>query len=134
MPKAEHNIDLQCLLCIKNPKFSDVSHLLTHISSKSHLAARFKLEIQARSDGGARSKLDDFNFWYRASNIDALLAGRMAAKEHKKTKKSRNLTQSSNIPVRSIPPFQSSSFRCGLVLTQDARSRQRITHSPFLDL
>jgi hypothetical protein len=105
MPKAQLNIDLQCLLCIKNPKFSDVSHLLTHISSKSHLAARFKLEIQAQSDGGARSKLDDFNFWYRASNIDALLADRMAAKEHKKTKKSRKLTESSSIPVRSFPPF-----------------------------
>ena len=113
MPKAEHNIDLQCLLCIKNPKFSDVSHLLTHISSKSHLAARFKLEIQAQSDGGARSKLDDFNFWYRVSNIDTLLADRMAAKEHKKSKKRRNLTEAYNVPVRSFPIFSNSSLHVG---------------------
>ncbi len=91
MLKAEHpNIDLQCLLCSKNPKFSDVSHLLTHISTKSHLAARFKLQIQAQGDQNAKNKLDHFDFWYRTSNIDALLADRMAAKEHKKTKKSRN--------------------------------------------
>jgi hypothetical protein len=99
MPKAEHNIDLQCTLCSKNPKFSDVSHLLTHISSKSHLAARFKLEIQAQSAHDARIKLDRFNIWYRTSNIDALLADRLSAKEHKKTKKGRNVTTLSNVSV-----------------------------------
>jgi hypothetical protein len=99
MPKQENNIDLQCILCTKNPNFSDVSHLLTHISSKSHLAARFKLQIQAQSDQGARDKLNHFDFWYRTSNIDALLAERMAAKELKKTKKSRNSTASSETAV-----------------------------------
>jgi hypothetical protein len=101
MPKAEHNVDLQCSLCPKNPKFSDVSHLLTHISSKSHLATRFKLQIQAQGDMTAKSQLDHFDFWYRTSNIDALLANRMAAKEHKKTKKSRN-SNASNATVRAI--------------------------------
>jgi hypothetical protein len=102
MPKQEHNIDLQCILCSKNPKFSDVSHLLTHISSKSHLAARFKLQIQGQSDADAKNKLQQFDFWYRSSNIDALLANRMAAKEHKKTKKSRTLNTSSTASVRTI--------------------------------
>jgi hypothetical protein len=102
MPKQEHNIDLQCILCNKNPKFSDVSHLLTHVSSKSHLATRFKLQIQAQSDVDARNRLDHFDFWYQSSNIDALLADRMAAKEHKKTKKSRNSNASSNVSVRII--------------------------------
>jgi uncharacterized protein YifN (PemK superfamily) len=99
MTKAEHTIDLQCTLCKKNPKFSDVSHLLTHISSKSHLAARFKLEIQAQSAPDARFKLDLFNNWYRTSNIDTLLAGRLSAKENKKTKQNRNSTTSSNVSV-----------------------------------
>jgi hypothetical protein len=99
MPKAETNIDLQCTLCLKNPKFSDVSHLLTHISSKSHLAARFKLQIKAQSELDAKEQLDQFDFWYYTSNIDSLLAERLAAKEHKRTKKSRNVGLSSNIAV-----------------------------------
>jgi hypothetical protein len=106
MPKAEHNIDLQCTLCNKNPKFSDVSHLLTHMSSKSHLAARFKLEIQAQSSPDARFKLDVFNNWYRASNIDALLADRLFAKENKKIKKNRNSATSSNVSVRIFDLFE----------------------------
>jgi hypothetical protein len=99
MTKAEHTIDLQCTLCKKNPKFSDVSHLLTHIASKSHLAARFKLDIQSKGgDEDAKSKLDYFDFWYNTSNIDTLLAERMAMKDNK-TKKSRKSTASSNASV-----------------------------------
>ncbi|KAH8770320.1 hypothetical protein BGZ57DRAFT_985798 [Hyaloscypha finlandica] len=111
MPKQEHNIDLQCILCNKNPKFSDVSHLLTHVSSKSHLAARFKLQIQAQSDVDARNKLDHFDFWYQSNNIDALLASRMAAKEHKKTKKGRNSNASSNIKKENSQPSNFESMR-----------------------
>ncbi|KAE9381201.1 hypothetical protein N431DRAFT_322674 [Stipitochalara longipes BDJ] len=111
MQKQEHNIDLQCILCNKNPKFSDVSHLLTHISSKSHLAARFKLQIQAQSDQDAKNKLDHFDFWYRTSNIDTLLAERMAAKEHKKTKKSRNSIALSNASRENDQPSVPESIR-----------------------
>jgi len=100
MPKQEHNIDLQCYLCSKNPKFSDVSHLLTHIASKSHLAARFKLDIQSKGgDQDAKNKLDHFDFWYNTNNIDGLLAERMAMKDTKKTKKSRKSAASSNASV-----------------------------------
>jgi hypothetical protein len=99
MPKKETNIDLQCTLCNKNPKFSDISHLLTHMSSKSHLAARFKLQIQAQSEISSKEKLDQFDFWYRTSNLDTLLAERLAAKEFKKTKKSRASNISSNASV-----------------------------------
>ncbi len=100
MPKKETNIDLQCTLCNKNPKFSDVSHLLTHIASKSHLAARFKLQIQAQSEIAAKEKLDQFDFWYRTNNLDPLLAERLAAKEQKKTKKSRASNVQCNVSVR----------------------------------
>ncbi|KUJ22658.1 uncharacterized protein LY89DRAFT_693957 [Mollisia scopiformis] len=88
-PKVEHNIDLQCTLCPKNPKFSDVSHLLTHISSKGHLAHRFKLQIRAQGESEAKEVLDNFDFWYRTSDLDTLLSERLAAKDQKKAKKSR---------------------------------------------
>ncbi|KAG4428738.1 hypothetical protein IFR05_015779 [Cadophora sp. M221] len=91
MPKSkqESNIDLQCILCPKDPKFSDISHLLTHISSKSHLAHRFKLEIRAQNEVECRDKLNQFAFWYNQNNLDTLLSERLAAKDIKKSKKAR---------------------------------------------
>jgi hypothetical protein len=94
MPKAlkpEIGIELTCSLCPKNPDFSDISHLLTHISSKSHLAHRFKLQIRAQSEIEAKVKLDTFDYWYLVNNIDALLSERMAAKEQKKSAKERKI-------------------------------------------
>jgi hypothetical protein len=92
MPKVKHNdssIQLQCTLCPKTPQFSDVSHLLTHIASKSHLSHRFKLQIRAQSESAARQQLDNFDQWYRNNNLDVLLSGRMAAKEQKKSVKQK---------------------------------------------
>lgn len=102
--KVEYNIDLQCSLCPKNPKFSDVSHLLTHISSKGHLAHRFKLQIRAQGEPEAKDILDNFDFWYRTSNLDSLLSDRLAAKDNKKTKKSRasNVSAASNTSDDSV--------------------------------
>jgi hypothetical protein len=87
MPKNETNIDLQCSLCPNNPKFSDVSHLLTHISSKGHLAKQFELQFRSKSEHEAKDKLDAFESWYHRSNLDTLLANRLAAKDQKKASK-----------------------------------------------
>jgi hypothetical protein len=87
MPKNETNIDLQCSLCPKNPKFSDVSHLLTHISSKGHLAQQFQLQFRSKSEHEAKDKLDAFESWYSRSNLDTLLSRRLAAKDQKKASK-----------------------------------------------
>jgi hypothetical protein len=102
MPKAvknESSIELNCSLCPKNPTFSDVSHLLTHISSKSHLSHRFKLQIRSSSDLQANDKLDNFDTWYHENGLDTLLADRLAAKDHKKTAKDRKAKQA-NTSVR----------------------------------
>lgn len=96
MPKVKNHdssIQLQCTLCPKTPQFSDVSHLLTHISSKSHLSHRFKLQIRAQSEFEAKQQLDNFDHWYRNNNLDVLLSGRLAAKEQKKSAKERKLTK-----------------------------------------
>jgi hypothetical protein len=93
MPKGvknEPSMVLTCSLCPKNPKFSDVSHLLTHISSKSHLSHRFKLQIRAQAEPEAKEKLDTFDYWYHDNNLDTMLSERLAAKEQKKTAKERN--------------------------------------------
>ena len=83
-PKPENpNIPLHCLLCPKKPKFSDVSHLLTHVSSKSHLSNRFKAEIRSHKDPELRDALEQFESWWRRYNIRELLCDRMDAKDNK---------------------------------------------------
>jgi hypothetical protein len=86
-------IPLHCLLCPKRPTFSDVSHLLTHISSKSHLSNRFKAEIRSQKDREARESLRQFDVWYDRYGIQELLADRMNAKD-KKTGPKRSRAQS----------------------------------------
>ncbi|KAK4157841.1 hypothetical protein C8A00DRAFT_29227 [Chaetomidium leptoderma] len=78
------SIPLQCTLCPKKPNFSDLSHLLTHISSKSHLAHRFKAELKARDNRSALEDVRQYDTWCERYGINALLAERMAAKEQKK--------------------------------------------------
>lgn len=78
-------IPLRCTLCPKKPGFSDLSHLLTHISSKSHLAHRFKAELRARDDPAAMDEVRQYDQWCEQYGINDLLAERMAAKEQKKT-------------------------------------------------
>ncbi|KAK0655703.1 hypothetical protein B0T16DRAFT_315685 [Cercophora newfieldiana] len=80
-------IPLRCTLCPKRPNFSDVSHLLTHISSKSHLSHRFKAELMSHSEREAQEAIRLYDDWYERHGIRGLLAERMAAKEQKKTGK-----------------------------------------------
>jgi hypothetical protein len=87
--KVECSVPLLCNLCPKSPTFSDISHLLTHISSKSHLANLFKLKIRAQGEQEAKDKLDDFDLWYNENNLDALLSDRLAMKDQKKANKDK---------------------------------------------
>jgi hypothetical protein len=92
MPKqAATMIPLLCDLCPKKPRFSDVSHLLTHISSKSHLSNRFKLQIRSQVEPEARRLLSDFDNWYISNSLEDLLSERLSAKEQKKTTKRTRL-------------------------------------------
>lgn len=81
------SISLKCTLCPKQPLFSDVSHLLTHCSSKSHLSHRFKTEIRARHNAAARETIQQYLKWEETSGIHALLEDRLEAKENKKPAK-----------------------------------------------
>jgi hypothetical protein len=101
MPKnaLESDIPLLCTLCPKEPRFSDISHLLTHIASKSHLSHRFKLQIRASSEPDAKSKFDKFDEWYLANDLDGLLSTRMAAKDGKKSAKGKRHLKASNTAV-----------------------------------
>ena len=80
---------LLCIICPKRPVFSDVSHLLTHVSSKAHLSNYFKLQIRSQQEPGAGELLDDYDVWYKDNDLPKLLADRMASKEARKRKKSQ---------------------------------------------
>src|SRR3569833_2756655 len=77
-------IPLECMLCPKRPKFSDVSHLLTHVSSKSHLHNKFNAEFAAKTEPGTKEALRQYDMWYKQYGIEALLAERLAAKDQKR--------------------------------------------------
>lgn len=85
----EDPIPLHCFVCPKQPNFSDVSHLLTHICSKSHLSHIFKLRIRAPHEGGeeAQEALELYDEWYCQYGIADLLATRMAVKDLKRANK-----------------------------------------------
>jgi hypothetical protein len=82
--RAKPAIPLSCNLCIKSPTFSDLSHLLTHISAKTHLSNKFQFQIQAQSDPEAATKLATFDAWFEKYGIGKLLADRVAAKDKDK--------------------------------------------------
>ena len=91
--KAEPGFALICYLCPKTPQFSDLSHLLTHISSKSHLSHRFKIQLKSKTEIAARIQLDNFENWYNVNDLDALLSDRMNTKENKKAIKKKPAAQ-----------------------------------------
>ncbi|KAI9857802.1 MAG: hypothetical protein M1813_008053 [Trichoglossum hirsutum] len=80
------SIPLFCIICPSNPSFSDVSHLLTHVSSKAHLAHQFKLQVRTAKEGAAQDQLNNYQNWYDFYGIGALLSERMSAKEEKVAK------------------------------------------------
>ncbi|CCC05174.1 unnamed protein product [Sordaria macrospora k-hell] len=67
------SIPLKCTICPKQPVFSDVSHLLTHCSSKSHLSYRFKTELRSGKDDESRETLQQYLRWEETSGIKGLL-------------------------------------------------------------
>lgn len=102
MTKKINNVPLLCSLCPNNPRFSDISHLLTHISSKSHLSHRFKLQIRCQAEPSARQQLDDFETWYAEHGIGDMLSERLTAKEQKTTAKgARNAVVVSTVYISS---------------------------------
>jgi hypothetical protein len=80
-------IPLRCNICPKRPKFSDVSHLLTHIASKGHLSNYYKVKVRASGDPVSRSLIEEYDQWYAEWNVEDLMSERMSLKDKKKGRK-----------------------------------------------
>ena len=87
---------LCCNVCPKQPDFSDLSHLLTHISSKGHLSHYFKARVRSDQEPSIRQQLQIYDDWYEGNQLGKLLSQRMAEKETKATN-ARNKTAKSSL-------------------------------------
>ena len=79
------SVPLVCMICPKRPKFSDISHLLTHVGSKGHLSHHSKAQWRSNYDNAVLQQLQEYDLWYENNQIERLLAQRMASKDAKAT-------------------------------------------------
>lgn len=97
--RSSKTIPLLCSVCPDTPRFSDVSHLLTHIASKGHLHHETQMKLKSHQDLTSSISLQQYEQWYRDNGIEGLLVERMKAKQVKEAARSkRNRTQSSLPP------------------------------------
>ncbi|KAF6811104.1 hypothetical protein CSOJ01_05909 [Colletotrichum sojae] len=79
-----NSVPLICCVCVNNPRFSDTSHLLTHLGSKGHLANVNKNRILSSADLSALDRINSYDTWYDDYKLAELLAERMMAKDKDK--------------------------------------------------
>ncbi|PYI10595.1 hypothetical protein BO78DRAFT_414676 [Aspergillus sclerotiicarbonarius CBS 121057] len=96
---------LLCNICPKRPTFSDVSHLLTHISSKAHLSHYFKLQVRSHQEQQAVTLLREYDRWYKANNLAKLLSDRMSSKEARRKKTHEKLNTEREAEHRTTGPL-----------------------------
>lgn len=76
-------IPLVCVVCPSQPRFSDVSHLLTHLSSKGHLHTLNDTKIRSHADLSAAQTIATYEKWYKDNGLERMLAERLMAKDEK---------------------------------------------------
>lgn len=92
--------DLLCIICPAQPRFSDVSHLLTHVSSKAHLSNNFKVQVRSHQDDAAATLLKEYNDWFTANKLQTLLSDRINSKDdRKKKRKSQTMPDDDDYPA-----------------------------------
>lgn len=127
-----NNVPLLCHLCPRRPKFSDVSHLLTHISSKSHLANLFQLGLS--DDDEDKQTIRRFNEWAEQYGINQLLKNRQDAKEQKKQgqhKRQRATGNEVSLRATSIPrSFLSANYQYQKKARRTATARDGVKIEP----
>ncbi|KAJ5121388.1 uncharacterized protein N7515_009349 [Penicillium bovifimosum] len=88
---------LLCIICPGEPRFCDVSHLLTHAASKSHLSHLCKLQLRT-SDPNAVELLKQFHNWVDSHGLAEKLSSRLEKrleKQHKQDKQRKKSGQAS---------------------------------------
>lgn len=89
---------LQCIICPAQPRFSDASHLLTHVASKAHLSFYFKLQVRSHQETDATQLLEEYDNWYNTNGLAQLLSERMTSKEDRKKRRNSQPKNAANPP------------------------------------
>lgn len=107
---------LQCIICPRQPVFSDQSHIITHLESKAHVTRLYKLHLRGYEDADATELLNAFDTWFESNNYGQKICDREAAKEERKNKRSssgkkavRSMTE--DTPDASVPAVPVGSSR-----------------------
>ncbi|KAK9856657.1 hypothetical protein MYU51_000465 [Penicillium brevicompactum] len=82
--------NLRCIICPRKPKFCDLSHLLTHVASKAHLASYFELGVRSAANPRAADLQKAYDEWFEVNDLGVLLSERLTSKERRKKRKSEN--------------------------------------------
>lgn len=94
------NVPLLCYICEGNPKFSDVSHLLTHCSSRAHTKRHFDMRARALTEVNAQQVLQTYDNWYEKFEIGPMINKRLREKDEKdQVKKAEAEKRKSTQPV-----------------------------------
>lgn len=98
---------LRCIVCPKVPHFSDLSHLLTHVSSKAHLSHYFNCKLRSLKDSGALRLLAEYDIWYDQNHLAKALSDRLASKQSRKGRPSDRNGSCSTATIYSMdmPPM-----------------------------
>lgn len=135
VPASMDLIPLLCRICPEEPHFSDVSHLLTHVSSKGHLYQCKNAQLRSHHDDTFRERLRAYNTWYEVNQIEKLLAQRMAQKDLKSAKgKPRHSRDRSSIFVKAEEPQQKSKKKQPTARRPTAKSVNQVPIDPQLSL
>ncbi|KAF2861124.1 hypothetical protein K470DRAFT_276455 [Piedraia hortae CBS 480.64] len=94
---------LLCGICPRKKEFSDISHLLTHVASKAHLSASYKLQVRSQTDPQAKRLLDSYDNWYRKHRIDQRMSQRLINKDEKAAARGLGKTPTHRPSVGSTP-------------------------------
>ncbi|KAH6691564.1 hypothetical protein F5X68DRAFT_252599, partial [Plectosphaerella plurivora] len=81
--KALPAVALVCHICEGTPTFSDLSHLLTHCSSRAHTKRHFDMKARGLTDESAANKLRTYKTWYEANQIGPMINRRLVEKDAK---------------------------------------------------
>lgn len=95
-------IPLHCTVCPETPRFSDVSHLLTHIASKGHLHHETQTKLKAHQDVAASVSLQRYEQWYKDNGIEGLLVERMKAKQLKEAARSKRARGAASLAASKV--------------------------------
>ncbi|KAL8996904.1 MAG: hypothetical protein Q9169_003715 [Polycauliona sp. 2 TL-2023] len=127
-----NSVDLHCHICPKQPDFSDISHLLTHVGSKGHLSNYFKAQVRSNQDASVRHQLNVYEQWYTEHEIEKLLSQRMILKDSKKANGvAKATTREKSTPLKPTKSLQTTNKK--VAPTKKRELAVRAATEPVID-